>query len=113
MCNKEVEGHLVGRRWQLEPSGIDPQRRWGLGWSLEGGWGMGGHPEKEKTQGGVMVQEVGGGGRQLRDCLDWRHFKRTENSINLAGCGQLIKTVRAKRLILHLVFGPSGSVLGT
>ena len=55
----------------------------------------------------------GGGGRQLRDCLDWRHFKRTEKSINLAGCGQLIKTVRAKRLILHLVFGPSGSVLGT
>lgn len=50
----------------------------------------------------VSSQHVGG---QSKACLDWHHFGSGENSVNLVGCGPIIKTVRVKPLILHLVFG--------
>lgn len=43
-------------------------------------------------------------GGQLGDCLHWHHSVSGENKINSVGCAQIIKTVTAKQLILHLVF---------
>lgn len=66
---------------------------------------MEGVPEKEKTVGGMMVKELSSKylGDQLRDCLAWHPFGSGENRGNSVGCGQIIKTVKAKPLILHSV----------
>lgn len=69
-----------------------------------------GIPEKEKTMGRMMVRGVSSKpiGGQLGDCLDWHHFGNRENSVNSVSCSQIIKTMRVKQLILHLVFWAIG-----